>query len=43
MNLVSYICPNCGYRIIIGLEITVGGLPKHKCPKCGIEMKKELD
>jgi predicted RNA-binding Zn-ribbon protein involved in translation (DUF1610 family) len=41
MNLVSYICPNCGHRTVIGLEVVVGESPKHKCPQCGTEMKKE--
>jgi len=41
INLVSYVCPKCGHRLTIGLEVTVGVPPKHECPKCGTEMKKE--
>lgn len=38
--MVTYVCPKCGFRLIIGLEIS-RGQPKHKCPKCGTEMKKD--
>jgi len=40
MYLVSYVCPKCGHRLIIGLKITIGRT-EQKCPKCGTEMKKE--
>ena len=37
----TYICPKCGYKQIIGMEISVGGKPEHKCENCGIEMIKQ--
>lgn len=39
----TYVCPNpdCDYKMTIGLEISVGGESKHKCPKCGEELKQE--
>lgn len=41
INLVSYICPKCGHKLVIGLEVNVGGVAEHKCPNCGSEMEKE--
>ena len=38
--MVTYNCPNCGKKEIIGLEVSIG-VPKHECPKCKISMKKE--
>ena len=43
----TYICPKCGRREIIGMEVTVilgEGEAKHTCPNpdCGgVEMKEE--
>jgi predicted RNA-binding Zn-ribbon protein involved in translation (DUF1610 family) len=42
--LVSYVCPECGHREVIGLEVRVsvgGPLEQRKCPNCGEEMNRE--
>lgn len=37
---ISYLCPKCGHRLLIGLEIRMGTPSKRKCSRCGTEMKK---
>lgn len=40
----TYVCPNCGSREVIGMEVTVvvgEGEAKHTCSNCGAEMKEE--
>jgi len=42
--MVTYICPNCGHKEIIGMEIRISNsnTPSEKsCPECGTEMEKE--
>lgn len=38
--MIIYKCPKCGYELVIGIEISMGPPPKHKCPKCNMLMKK---
>lgn len=38
--MADYVCPKCGSTLTIGLEVSVGGEPEHKCHKCGTEMEK---
>ena len=37
--MVKYECPNGCESLVIGLEITMGGEPEHKCSKCGSIMR----
>ena len=43
--MVTYTCPNCGFKLEIGLEVRVTlGKPSQRgrsCPKCGMEMRRE--
>ena len=34
----EYKCPQCGYTLAIGMEISMGGAPQHKCENCGAVM-----
>jgi predicted RNA-binding Zn-ribbon protein involved in translation (DUF1610 family) len=43
----QYKCPQCGHELHIGMEVVMGGPPKHKCPNCHVDMvskdqKKDL-
>jgi rubrerythrin len=37
-RMPEYVCPKCGSTLFIGLEVSVGGEPKHNCSKCGTIM-----
>ena len=39
----TYECPECHGTLEIGLEVSVGGAPEHKCTKCEVEMKKTAE